>query len=96
VDDVEAAGAQRAREVRAHADGTPTRLRREIGTRGPRTTSSLSSSEPLRSACLPAARSAARFDEATIVTACPSDAQLLGDRRRRARSPRAAATTRRA
>ena len=49
--------------------GTPTRLRREIGTAGPRTTSSSPSNEPLCSATRPAASSAARFDDAMIVTA---------------------------
>jgi hypothetical protein len=52
--------------------GTPTRLRREIGTAGPRTTSPSPSNEPLFNATRPAARSAARFDDAMMVTAWPS------------------------
>ena len=62
----------RARGSSARRRGTPTRLRREIGTAGPSDDEPLSSSEPLWSASRPAARSAARFDDARIVTACPS------------------------
>jgi hypothetical protein len=70
VHDVEAAGLEREREVRARADGTPIRLRREIGTAGPSATTSASS--PSSSARRPAASSFARFDEARIVTEWPS------------------------
>src|SRR6266542_1579328 len=60
-----------SRFVRAPT-GTTTRLRREIGTAGPSAISCPSPAEPARSAARPAARSAARFEEARIVTACPS------------------------
>ena len=55
--------------------GTPIRLRREIGTAGPRATTSASS--PSSSARRPAARSRARFDDASTVTVWPSGRSSL-------------------